>query len=158
MPKYEPLQYALSLLKLRDRTVGEMRDKMRRKGYLGEEVEQVIAKLLEKDLLNDQRFAESYLRSQVQYRPSGRHRIRAKMKQLFLSDQLIQSVMSGYDVGTETEKAKDLTQRWLAKKAGITDDEIRQKLGRFLSSRGFDWEVVREVLDRIKNGALQEEI
>jgi regulatory protein len=53
--------YAMFLLNIRLRTEGELRGKMREKGYEGEVVDEVMARLKDAHYVNDRRFAEVYL-------------------------------------------------------------------------------------------------
>jgi len=48
------------------------------------------------------------------------------------------------------EKAKALIKKRIKRYQGVADKKkIYEKLGRFLASKGFDYEIIKEVLDQV---------
>lgn len=144
--KKTPLDYALNLLKIRDRSEGEVRQKMKLKGFFVEEVDGVIKKLKETRLLDDARFVESYVRSQ-QNMGRGIARIKFRLKCLKIDDELIKSHMSEISSEDEGQRADELACHWLQKKK-VAPEKRYEKLGRFLVTRGFEIGTVRKILDK----------
>ncbi|MEK9155913.1 MAG: regulatory protein RecX [Patescibacteria group bacterium] len=149
MPRKQPLDYAFSLLELRDRSTGEIRRKMQQKGYLEVEINAAVERLSELDFLNDRRFAESYLRAQLGIRPRGRFELQAKLRQLYLPEDLIMETLEGYGSEAEEVQAREAARRWLSRKSDLPPPEQREKLARFLAGRGFGWEVIKRTLDQM---------
>lgn len=56
---------ALSLLAVREHTAKEIREKLLKKGYGYEEVDDAISRLLEEGAIDDARYVESYVRSRI---------------------------------------------------------------------------------------------
>lgn len=63
---------ALYLLSLREHSKGELRDKLKAKGYNREEIDSSISRLAAEGLQSDTRFCESFLRSRLRKNPEGK--------------------------------------------------------------------------------------
>ena len=147
--KKSPLQYALDLIAMRDRTVSEIRKKMLDKQISPDVVESTIQTLLDKKFLNDERFVHNYINSQKRQGRFGRFRIVQKMKMLGLSKELIDNSKSEMDRDSEGERARELAEKWLIKNS--TKDKHYERLGRFLASRGFEIDVIKNILNEMLN-------
>ena len=150
--KKKPLEYALYLLELRDRTEGEIRQKMGMKKYEPAEIEAAIKFLKEKDFINDERFVKNYIRNAQEFGTKGKYKIRQKLILLRLDSKLIEENLAGIDSEAEKERATELAKNWLLKQKSILPEKRYEKLGRYLVSQCFEWEVVAEVLgETLKN-------
>lgn len=76
-----------------DRCHQEVRSRLIRMQVYGEELEQVMALLIEEDLLNEERFARSFTRGRYRIKAWGRHRITRELKQRQISDYCIRKAM-----------------------------------------------------------------
>src|SRR5882724_7259685 len=81
---------ATALLRARDHAGAELAGKLRAKGFDPEPIAAVIAELRELGLINDARFAESFVRSHAD-RGQGPVRISGELRQRGLSQELIES-------------------------------------------------------------------
>jgi len=150
--KKKPLEYALYLLELRDRTEGEIRDKMRMKKYEQSEIEATIKFLTEKDFINDERFVRNLIRNNEEFGTKGKYKIRQKLIQLRVAPELIEASLSGINSDSELIRATELAKNWLTKQKTILPEKRYEKLGRYLVSRGFEWEIVKEAMEKtLKN-------
>lgn len=122
---------------------------MQEKGYAEEEIKAVVERLVELELLNDRVFAKKYLRYQLQIKPQGRYRIKGKLIQLAIPEELVREALSDYDADQELTQAQQAAEDWLERKGNLPTEEKRGKLARFLASRGFGWETTKKILDRI---------
>jgi regulatory protein len=147
--KYSPLQYALNLLRQRDRTVGEIYDKMRLKGFAIDKIEVVVTTLKEKRYLDDERFVDNFIKNSQNLGKAGRYKIKNKLELLKVDSKLIEEKLATLDPEGEKNKAKNLANEWLVKKKDIIPQKRYEKLGRFLANRGFELGVVRNVLNEV---------
>jgi regulatory protein len=149
--KMGALPYALYLLKMRDRGTEEIRQKMKRKEYQSQEIEEVIKFLAEKKFLDDERFAKNLVKNELLFH-SGRYRIKQKMIKLLLPRELIEEAILKISATDEAEIAEELAQKWLTKKDPEyqiqSDPKLREKLARHLVSKGFGWDIVKEAIDK----------
>lgn len=147
--KLTPFNYALKLLQLRDRSQGEIEEKMKQKSYLEEEISATISKLGELEFINDRKFAASYVRNQLMLKPQGKRALWIKLKRLRLSDEIISEVLDKLDNKAESIQAHAAAERWLNQHRNLPDEERKVKLSRYLAGRGFGWETVKRVLESI---------
>lgn len=146
--KKTPLQYALYLLELRDRTEGEIREKMKRKEYEPEEIEKAVNFLKDKDFINDERFVRNFVQNKQSFGTIGKYKIRQKLILLHLDNKLIEENLVGIDPEAEYDRAIESARNWLSHHQ-IPKEKIYEKVGRFLAGRGFEIDVIKKVLDSI---------
>jgi len=154
--KLKPLEYALYLLKIRDRSIGEIQHKMSVRKCSKEEVKEVILFLNDKKFLNDEKFAAHFVRNQLNIKPQGKYKLEQRLRQLYVDDKIIKDVLGKIDINEERNSAKELAERWLKRQNHefrVMNYEEQQKhkdkLIRHLISRGFSYEVIKEVLSEV---------
>jgi regulatory protein len=145
--KKKPLEYALYLLELRDRSVAEIEQKMKNREYLPEEITKTIDFLRDKNFLDDARFTENYIK-QLQFRSQGVYKIRNQLKKFGLDRDLVEEKLGDIDNDSEYETAKELAQNWLKKK-NIPPERRYEKLGRFLLGRGYSIDNTKKILEEL---------
>jgi regulatory protein len=145
----KPIDYALFLLKIRDRSSGEIKEKMRQKGFSDQEIAETTNFLLDRGFLDDEKFARNYINFQLKIKPQGKYRLQMKLKQLYLPDEIIKEAILEYSPDEEITQAVELAEKWLGRKSGLEEAEKREKLARYLAGRGFNWDTVKKVFDRL---------
>ncbi len=140
---------ALRLLKYRDRSVAELRERLRRKGFNPESVENELQTLLDNNFLNDQRFTEIWIRHKLTISRKGKKIIRAELAAKGISSRLFLEVWSKYR-DAEIASARAFT---LAKAAGfnlLDSFKRRGKLRQALYRRGYSAKAIEEALKEIQ--------
>jgi len=132
---------AVSLLAQREYSRQELSDKLSAADASPEEVEQALAQLAAKGLVDDARVVETLVN-----RRSGKlgaSRLRQELQAKGVSAELVAETMADLK-GTELARARAVWD----KKFGLlaTSASERNKQARFLASRGFSGEVVRQVV------------
>ncbi|PIR27393.1 hypothetical protein COV40_01115 [Candidatus Berkelbacteria bacterium CG11_big_fil_rev_8_21_14_0_20_42_15] len=144
MKKLKPLEYAFFLLKLRDRSIGELEGKMEHKEYSPQEISETVAFLIEKDFLDDERFARNFVRFKKSLKPTGKYYLRSKLIEKKVPNEIIEKTLS--ESLDEPSEIEELADSWLSHHKNIPREKLYEKLSRHLLSRGFEWEKVREVV------------
>lgn len=142
--------YALFLLSRRDYSVGKLERKLKQKDFPPEEISSIIKFLLKNKFLDDQRFAEHYVRNQTNIKPTGKYKLSMKLKQNFISDDIIQKILVGISDENEMDSAKELADKkysTLKNKHQGDKNKISEKLFRHLIGRGFGYEITKLVID-----------
>ena len=132
---------AVSLLAQREYSRQELTDKLTAAQASPEEVEQALAQLEAKGLVNDARVVETLVN-----RRSGKlgaTRLRQELQAKGVSAELVAETMAGLK-GTELARAQAVWQKKFGQLAATSAE--RNKQARFLASRGFSGEVVRQVV------------
>jgi regulatory protein len=128
-----------------ERTLKEVRQKLREWEVADEDTEPVVAALIAQNYLNEERFARSFARGKFRVKKWGRLKIRQEMKLKGLSNELIQKGLMEIDGDAYEELLRDL----LEKKARSLRGEslvVKQKIVRFALSRGFESDIVWDLL------------
>ena len=145
----DPKKYALNLLKMRDRSVKEIQDKMRGKKYSASEIDETISFLKKAEFLDDKKFAEKYVRSRIKFASEGRVLIKMKLYKFGISDEIISTQIENISDQDELIRAGELAEKWLLKNRGLSKDKIYRRLGGYLQRKGYSWNIVSEVLDDV---------
>lgn len=140
------MERALRLLSYKPRTVKEMRERLLEKEWAEEPtVVQVIARLEELALLNDEQFAASFANSRLTLKPIGRVRLRRDLQRKKLPAQAVEHAL---DTAFEERSEEDLIQQALEKRIRLKgrpqSQEEAKKLFEFLMRRGFRYDLVRQ--------------
>ena len=132
---------AVSLLAQREYSRQELTDKLTAAQASPEEVEQALAQLEAKGLVDDARVVETLVN-----RRSGKlgaSRLRQELQAKGVSAELVAETMASLK-GTELARAKAVWQKKFGQLAATSAE--RNKQARFLASRGFSGDVVRQVV------------
>lgn len=142
--KSKPSAYnkALSLLVRREHSRRELRQKLGRSGYAGNEADEALDRLSEQHYQDDDRFAEVLIRSRIA-QGYGPMRLRAELKTHGLSDMRIRGLLDAMDVEWAEAAAAQLRRRYGG--AGTADPAERARRAQFLLRRGFSAATVRDV-------------
>jgi regulatory protein len=155
-------EYAVFLLSLQLRTVGEVREKMEKRGYTSEVIDKIIGQLLDQKYLDDERYARVFLDNLKQYKNLGYFGIKKKFLMKKLPAELISKVLNE---GLSAEDELKIAERFLKKEGVVvrlsagdsatenfynTFDEEKskqkQKITAKLKSRGFRGGVIAKLL------------
>lgn len=150
MEHYEKyLNQAYYYLNIRNRSEKEMRDYLLKKKATEDIIERIIASLKEKNFLNDETFARNWVLSRARLKPKGKALLKIELRQKGIADELIRSVLDEVkeEIPDELEQAKGLITKRMERMADKSKEEIYQKVGGFLSRRGFSWDVVKKAID-----------
>ncbi len=140
------IDYAFFLLNLRDQSVGEMRNKLKKKGYERAEIDETIKTLKEKKFLDDERFVENLIRTKLEIMNFGKQRIWQDLKKKFIANDLIDEALSNIEKDDEKESAKEAMRRYVKKRGQPKEYKDKQKLIAYLQRRGFSWEVIEKII------------
>ena len=132
---------AVSLLAQREYSRQELTDKLTAAQASPEEVEHALAQLEAKGLVDDARVVETLVN-----RRSGKlgaSRLRQELQAKGVSPELVAETMAGLK-GSELARAQAVWQKKFGQLAATSAE--RNKQARFLASRGFSGDVVRQVV------------
>ncbi len=132
----------MNLLARREHSRLELQGKLQKRNFPAAEITSSLDGLVADGLLDEARFVEAFTRLRVR-RGSGTIKIRHELRQRGITDEMIEAELLLYQ-----GQWVDLAQREQAKRFGglPTDIKERARQARFLQSRGYDFEVIREVL------------
>lgn len=134
----------MDLLARREHAARELRQKLKLREYENEEIEACISRLQTQDLQSDERFAESFVRQRMN-QGYGPVRIRHELRDRGVRDDLIEQQVPGdYEIWLEIA-ARQHAKRYSLPAADLKE---RAKQSRYLQNRGFDFDVIKRVLNK----------
>lgn len=129
-----------------ERSQQEVRDKLYEWGVWRNDVEELILELIADNFLNEERFALAYVSGKFSIKKWGRVKIRQGLKQKRVPDKLIASALKSIDGDAYLETIREVAERKLT---GLHERDAfkrRYKLFSYLLSRGFERDLIEEVL------------
>jgi regulatory protein len=132
----------------RDRCHAEVRDKLIKLEIYGDDLEEVIAELILEGFLNEERYTRSFVRGKFRINHWGRNKIKQGLKAKKIPDSLIRLGMEEIDA----EEYEKILATLLQKKSNTLKEANpaihQKKLISYAMGRGFEYEVIRNVLDK----------
>ncbi|MDP9366110.1 MAG: RecX family transcriptional regulator [Chloroflexota bacterium] len=139
---------ALGLLARRPRSEREVRDRLRQKGYAPEAIDAAIAKLEGWRYLDDADFARYWVENREAHQPRGRRLLEQELRQKGVDREVVRDAIAAAELD-EQAAALEIARKKQRSYAGEEPAVVRRRLGSFLARRGYGWDVVRPVLDRL---------
>lgn len=122
----------------------ELTQKLRRKGFADETIAQALQKAEAQGLIDDQAFAETFVRRRRRQTELGTRKLQAELYQKGISRHIVQRTLSDMEKDEEAlcYAAAEKKVESVAKK-NLMHKKRRRKLFDFLLRRGFEWEVIQ---------------
>ena len=138
------MDHALMLLGGREHAIKEIHNKLKLRGHTEENIATVVQSLIEMNYLNDQRFADMFVRNRIN-KPLGALRIKQELMRKGINETLASQALQDSDADW-FELAKELKER----KFGETkyqDFKAKAKQIRYLQYRGFNFDQINYALE-----------
>jgi len=140
------LNAALHYLSYRLRSEAELRGRLGRRGFDGDNVEAVIARLKEQGLVNDLAFAEFWKDNRQSFRPRSQWLTALELRQKGVAKAVIEQVVA--DVDDEDSAYRAALSR--ARSLPRSDyQSFRRRLGEYLRRRGFSYRVISHTVEQL---------
>jgi regulatory protein len=141
---------SLRLLEATPKTRKELSKKLLDKGYDASVVEETLDKLESQGFLSDLHYAKNLTAKLTQGKPSGRRKISFEMKRHGVPAKIQEEVLSELTAEDESERALELAKpKWLSLQR-YPEDKRKKRLFDFLMRRGFDYQIVRDAMSKLK--------
>ena len=138
------------------KTEKELRDKLTEKGFEEDTIKRAIEFLKEYNLLNDEKYAEMYIKDRL--RSQGRNKIKYALIRKGVSEDILLDKLSNIDTEDENDTAFKLAEKKynILKKKESDKYKLSQKLFRFLLSKGYDYDCCNSIVRRLTNNEYME--
>ncbi len=141
--------YCFKLFKFRLRTEKEIRDKLKRRQFCKDVIEDVIEYFKSLNYINDSAFTKSWIESRIQ-KPFGLKRITYELREKGISERIIEEEIfklknfySEYDIakGIAEERFRKIIQR-------IDPEKAKRRIYSFLLRRGFSSDIALDIINK----------
>lgn len=140
------MQRALNFLSYRDRTEQEIRKNLQKHGHDDNVIQKVINKLEEMGLINDRKFAQSWVENRKEFHPRSRKALAIELARKGIDQNVINETLESVD---DYQMAYTLANRQLHRYQGLEFHQFRQKLGSYLARYGFSYYTASRVIQDI---------
>lgn len=139
--------YCFRLLGLKPYTEFEIRQKIKGRFKEIEEktLDEVLDKLKELKYVNDEQFAKDYINFRTTISPRGAFVLKQELYKKGISEELIQKALNEVELD-EVALAKQLVEHKAKSLQSFEPQKRKEKMIRFLMSRGFGYDVIKEVI------------
>ena len=138
---------AFRYLAARAHSEKELQTKLRQKGYAEELIETVLWELREAKFIDDVKFAFAFARNRIAKKPMGARLLRQELWQKGLKPEIIDKALTeAYSAKRQEEIARELAENRKHRYQDLDENKQKKRLNDFLLRRGFDWEIVKEVI------------
>ncbi len=154
MAEEEVREACLQLLSVRPRSRAELSQRLRRKGYETVQIEPVLDRLVQVELVDDVAFAQAWVQSRHMHSGRGRRALAAELRLKGVAEPAASAALAQVDDASEEERARELVRKRLRSMVtavpGPDVPATVRKLLAMLARRGYPQEmalrVVREEL------------
>ena len=125
----------------------EMLEKMRRWEIPEDAQARVMAKLIKERYVDDERFAQAFVKDKIRYNKWGRRKVEQALWQKRIDEDIRKRVLDEVDDDEYLSVLRILLKQKRKTIKAKNDYELNQKLVRFALGRGFTFDIIRQCLD-----------
>ncbi len=140
------LNAAYQYLSYRPRSEAEVSGRLKRRGFDGDCIEAVVARLKERGLVDDVAFARFWKENRESFSPRSQRLTKLELRRMGVVSDIIERVVDDVDDGDSAYRAAlGKTRHW-----PLSDHQsFRRRLGEYLRRRGFNYEVINHTVERV---------
>ena len=135
----------LRFVSFRQRTEKEIRDWFKRKELPNILFERYLKKLKKLDLVDDKRFAYSFVQDRLSFNPKPKKVLIFELLKKGVSREIAEEVLESFDINEESQ-ARELLAKYKSKWKGLNLTLAWQKKMRFLLGKGYSFEIVKRIV------------
>ena len=149
---------ALRLLAASPKSGSELRKKLAEKGYASESIEQALDKLRAQGVLDDTLYAKDLLARLTLGKAAGRHKIAFELKRHGVPQKIRNDLLDSLSNEDEAESAFERARLKWAGWSKLEPQKRKKRLYDFLIRKGYDFQIVQDVLQKLSKGSSDDEI
>jgi regulatory protein len=136
----------VQFLATRPRSVSEIRRHLHGKRYDDEAIDGAIDRLRAQRYVDDLDFARYWVEQRARFRPKGDRALIDELINRGVARETINVALGELPAESESDRARQAIGRQLTRWQTLEPAERRRKIHAFLAARGFDYDVIDEVI------------
>ncbi len=138
----------LRLLTTRARTRAELEEQLAKRGYPDEVSTTVLDRLSDVGLVDDQDFAEQWVRSRHSNSGKSKRALMVELRKKGVDDEVITAALADIDPAAERQRAEQLVRDKLRRERLTDDDDVKvtRRLVGMLARRGYSQSMAFDVV------------
>lgn len=144
-------QRAFRLLGRRIHSASELRRKLWNKDYEQKLIDEVIEDLQKKGYLDDKEFIRAFVAEKTKTKNWSTKKVKAELIKRGLTSKIIHETLIDQPGEADIENAMKLANKKyeVLLKRNLEGKDLRNKLSTYLFSKGFEYDLIKEVSDRL---------
>ena len=143
----EALQKIAAFCAYQERTHKEVEQKLKSYGLDEDEAGEIIIRLGREKLLDEQRFAQAFVRGHYRHKKWGRRRIVQELKQKGISEYCIKAGLKEIDGDEYYQNLVDVAEKKDRQEKEKNPRVRRQKIAQYLTGKGYEQDLIKMALD-----------
>ena len=143
----EALKYSMDLCSKHEKCRSEIREKLLKSGLSETDIDNVLSTLIKEGFINESRYASMFASDKLKFNKWGKIKIRYMLHQKRIPGETIEGALDEMN----SDEYEAVLRQELVKKMktirSVNPWDIRNKLYRFASQRGFESDLIRKVMD-----------
>jgi regulatory protein len=148
----------LRLLAASPKSGQELKKKLAAKGYPGEIIDRTLNDLRTQGVLDDTAYAKDLMARFTLGRPVGRHKIAFELKRHGISKKISDELMETLSIADETERALEQARLKWTGWSQLDPQKRKKRLYDFLIRKGYDFQIVQDILQKLSKEPANDEI
>jgi regulatory protein len=137
----------LKMLGRRELSEKQVRQRLARKAYDQDEIDEAVARLREERAINDQRVAEAIVRMETGIRKRGKVRVRMQLERAGIAKETAKTVIdSVFEAIDDAALLESALRKRLRGRTTIADEREFARLFRYLIGQGFESDRIMQAL------------
>jgi len=132
-----------------ERCQSDVRQKLREWKIETEKAERLVKELVSEGYVSDERFAEAFARGKFKIKSWGIVKIANELKKRNISENCIAKALQEIDTEAYQETLNKLGKQWLSKHKTEAEFVRKQKLFRYLASKGYQSSEIWEFINKL---------
>ena len=138
---------AIRYIGIRMRSIKEVKEYLNKKKYDNKDIESVVNKLIEQGLLNDKKFAISYVNDKIYLTKSGPDKIKNELIKLGINEKDIHNVFNNIDNGALMDKLNKIIDKEIKLNIKLPINKMKNKIITRCINLGYKYEDIIEILN-----------
>ncbi len=136
----------LNFLTYRERSVWECRNYLQQQQLSSPSIEKLLKKAMEKNFVNDKRFAEMYVQDLIS-KDRNEKQIRSKLMEKHIPQNLLETVISEQITSEQKSDILDANyKKAVSRFSCLPEEKRKEKILNYLTRKGFSyWEIKQEM-------------
>jgi regulatory protein len=144
------LNKAMALCASREYCSGEIRLKLDSWGVKIPDAEDIITRLIRENFINDQRYAEAFVKDKYRHNKWGKVKIAAHLRAKNIQSEFIKSALAILDDDQYKQEIRDILSSHRKFIKAKNKFDLKGKLLRFGLSKGFESHILYDILNEIE--------
>lgn len=148
---FECKEKALHYISIRNRSEHDLKQYLLKKGFDKTTISKVLLLFSKRGLINDYEYALQYIQSIREHKVVGNRAIEKKLFEKGIDKAIIKKALKKLE---DKEPNLDIIYQLALKKYNQIKDKknAKAKIASFLHQRGFSWEIIKKVLNKLWDG------